>query len=477
MGPIFTLTKNIFSLFAARAIDILCRLVVIAIVTRYLGVEQYGEYAFASTFVVFFVLLTNMGVEEILTREIAKSPGEEGRMLSGAISIRIVLIPLVTIVYLAIAFCMNVSEVVIKAICLSVYAQIFLSFINLFFSVFRGMERMEYEPAIGLLINLMLVPAIVVIARFDLGFLSIFHATLLAHALAAAVLFFFITRRLKDYTPRLDLKLGRHLIRSGYPLGISALLLAASFHVDVFVLRYLRDATEVALFQLPYQIIFRLLIIPISLVSAVFPALSRLAKATGPGEIELRNPVTQSYKLLLIISVLTGLLLTNLSEELILIMGGPHFSGAVVSLQILAWSTIFLFADFLQSMTLVALNKQRLLIIQNIASLAANLFLDLALIPFYGYVGACVATLIAFFIRFVIGLAFVDRSLGGIFIYPMLLKILASGSVAGIFMVLLSGFNAAVTSVGGALVFLLAILTTRALSLAELDVFRQMMKP
>ena len=477
MRPIFTLTKNIFSLFTARAIDILCRLVVIAIVTRYLGVEEYGEYAFAGTFVVFFVLLTNMGVEEILTREIAKSPGDEGRMLSGAMSIRLVLIPLTTAAYLAVAFSMNVSGMVIKAICISVFAQIFLSFINLFFSVFRGMEKMEYEPAVGLLINIMLVPAIVVIARFDLGFLSIFHANLLAHVLAATVLFFFITWKLKDHILRLNLTLGRQLLLSGYPLGISALLLAASFHVDIFVLRFLRDASEVALFQLPYQIIFRLLIIPMSLVSAVFPALSRLAKATGNEKTELRDPVTQGYRLLLIISMLTCLLLTNLSNEIILIMGGPHFSGAVISLQILAWSTIFLFGDFLQSMTLVALNRQRLLVIQNIASLALNLFLDLVLIPFYGYIGACVATLVAFIIRFVIGLAFVDRSLGGISIYPTVFKIAVSGSAAAVFMLLFSGWNAFFSSFGGVLVFLLVIVMTKSLSFSELRVFSQMMRP
>lgn len=141
MGPIFILVKNIFSLFTARAIDILCRFVVLAIVTRYLGVEAYGEYAFANTFVLFFVILTNMGVEEILTREVAKSPEEGGRLLSGAMTIRIMLIPLVTLAYLAIAFCMNVSDTVIKAICISVFTQIFLSFINLFFSVFRAWKK------------------------------------------------------------------------------------------------------------------------------------------------------------------------------------------------------------------------------------------------------------------------------------------------------------------------------------------------
>ena len=190
----------------------------------------------------------------------------------------------------------------------------------------------------------------------------------------------------------------------------------------------------------------------------------------------LRDSVTESYKLLLIISMLTGLLLTNLSEPLVLIMGGVHFFGAIISLKILAWSTIFLFADYLQSMTLVALNKQRLLIIQNIASLTVNLFLDLILISFYGYTGACVATLIAFAVRFVIGLVFVGKSVGGIPIYSMSLKISVSGLAAGGFMLLFSDVNSVVTSLGGALVFVLAIVTTRCLSWDELAVFRQMMK-
>jgi len=476
MGPIFTLTKNIFSLFSARLIDILCRFGVLAIVTRYLGVEAYGEYVFANTFVAFFVILANMGVEEILTREIATSPGDAGRLLYGAMTIRLLLIPLATLPYLAIAFSITVSRIVIHAICIALFAQIFLSLINLFFSVFRGMEKMEYEPVVGLLINLTLISAVLAIVRLDLGFIALFDANLLAYLGAAVVLFFFVQKRLKNDSLKFDMKLGRSLIQDGYPLGISALLLAASFHVDIFVLRYLRDATEVALFQLPYQIIFRLFIIPVSLVSALFPSLSRLAGVRGDGEEGLKTTVLQNYKMLLMISTLTALLLVNLADNLVLIMGGVHFSGGVISLRILACSVIFLFVDFLQSLTLVALNKQRLLIIQNIISLAVNLMLDFALIPYYGYVGACVATLTAFAVRFAVGLIFVHRSLGGISIYPMLLKIAASGSAAGGFMLLMSGLHEVVTSLGGILIFLFVIVKTRCLSLNELNVFRQRLK-
>ena len=164
MEPLPKLAKNIFSLFSARAIEILCRLVAIAVVTRYLGVEKYGEYVFVNTFVLFFANFVNLGVEEIVTREVAKSTSLAGAYLSGVISLRLLLIPATSFIYLAVTHLLDLSDVVLRAIHISIATQICLSFIALFFSILRGMEKMEYEPLIGLLINLMFIPSVIFIS-------------------------------------------------------------------------------------------------------------------------------------------------------------------------------------------------------------------------------------------------------------------------------------------------------------------------
>ncbi|GEM_PF-4427413 len=475
MEPLPKLAKNIFSLFSARAIEILCRLVAIAVVTRYLGVEKYGEYVFVNTFVLFFANFVNLGVEEIVTREVAKSTSLAGAYLSGVISLRLLLIPATSFIYLAVTHLLDLSDVVLRAIHISIATQICLSFIALFFSILRGMEKMEYEPLIGLLINLMFIPSVIFISHSDLGFISIFNANLVIHLIAALVAFLCLTRIMTSYNFSFDFRVGLSFLRSGFALGISGLLTMGSFYVSIFVLSYLRGATDIALFQLPYQFILRLFIIPISLVTAFFPTLSRLSGESALRGDPLKTTITQIYKFLIIISSLIILLVMCFSDNIILLLGGKTFLGASISFRILIWIIIFSFTDFLQSMTLVALNKQRLLIVQSLVCVVLGLLLNLLLVPFYGYIGASIATLCAFGVRFIIGFQFVTKTIGHIPIYRIMAKPILAGVFAGAFMLCFSTYNIIFISFVGIILYSVSIIALRGLTLDEIGLLKENM--
>ncbi len=473
MEQVLKLTKNIFSLFGAKSIEIVSRLVTISIITRYLGIEKYGEYAFVCTFVLFFLILANLGVEEIVTREVSKLPYQGKKYLNGAISIRLILFTSMIAFFIIITAFYDFSIILVKAMYFAIATQICFSFINLLLAVMRGLEKMEYEPLASLIIYSLFVTSVIYIKHFDIGFISLFQAYFAATIVAAIILSFLVSKTINWHRLSLDFKLGRSMLQSGYAFGISTLLLMGSFHVDIFVLKYLKGATDVALFQLPYTIILRLSIIPVSFITALFPILSRLSDPSGLGREKLKNTVIQAYKFLLVISLLIVFLGMNFADEIILILAGTKFLKASISFQILIWLIIFSFNDFLQSLTLVALDKQRLLIIQNVICLIVNLMLDLALVPWYGYIGACIATLIAFGIRFLTGFMFISKSITGIPICTMMLKPILSFLVAGFFVLYFSESNIVYVSLLGIILYLLIIFIARIFTFEELRLLRE----
>eukprot|EP00456_Euglypha_rotunda_P092029 TRINITY_DN9684_c0_g1_i3.p2 TRINITY_DN9684_c0_g1~~TRINITY_DN9684_c0_g1_i3.p2 ORF type:complete len:192 (-),score=45.56 TRINITY_DN9684_c0_g1_i3:535-1110(-) len=74
---------------------------------------------------------------------------------------------------------------------------------------------------------------------------------------------------------------------------------------------------------------------------------------------------------------------------------GDYYLAAVPTLQTLALAVLFLFATSLYAYLFSALGQQRFYTLIAGGSVLVNLLMDLALIPFYGHLGAALAVLIS----------------------------------------------------------------------------------
>jgi O-antigen/teichoic acid export membrane protein len=161
---------------------------------------------------------------------------------------------------------------------------------------------------------------------------------LLASRLLGAVTFYLLSARVFPSlmrAPRLRVAHAKLLLGFGAWVTISSLVGPALVYVDRLALGVLATMTAVAYYSAPYEMVTRLLIVPISLVGTLFPAFSGM-HAQGNGAT-LEVLVARSIKyLLLALGPLIAVILA-FSDEILRLWLGPDFaSHSALALRILS---------------------------------------------------------------------------------------------------------------------------------------------
>jgi len=94
--------KNTALLLISQAIGKILHFILVIFVARYLGDVGFGKYSFAISFTMLFSVLVDMGLNILITREIARDKSKAGTYLGNALITKSIL-ALVTFVVIALA--------------------------------------------------------------------------------------------------------------------------------------------------------------------------------------------------------------------------------------------------------------------------------------------------------------------------------------------------------------------------------------
>ncbi len=262
-----------------------------------------------------------------------------------------------------------------------------------------------------------------------------------------------------------------YIIKESFPIGICIISQQLYFYIGVFVIRILENEAAVALFQGPNRLVTVSQIIPIALLSALQPLMSRLA-VTNTSTPKFEYIYQKSFKFLFIISFPIAVLGMVLANKIILLLLGEGLKGAVNSFQILIWAVNFIFIDALLTFTLILINKQRLLIIGNVICILTNMTLSIILVKKYGYIGASWATLISFGVICSVDFYFVTQNLKCTPLKQGILQPVISSLIAGFILYSFHSLNIVLLFLCGIIIYFGLIWTLKTFTREERQLFR-----
>jgi O-antigen/teichoic acid export membrane protein len=85
-----TLLKNTFWIMLGEGLAKLFLFFNLIIITRYLGVEQYGKLSFALAFTAIFGIIIDFGFSTYITREISQNKSSARRYIENIIAIKFI---------------------------------------------------------------------------------------------------------------------------------------------------------------------------------------------------------------------------------------------------------------------------------------------------------------------------------------------------------------------------------------------------
>src|SRR4030067_459446 len=267
--------KNTLAVYGKNGFDTTVALLSIAILASYLDLTDFGRYSVIIAFVTIFKVVSTMGVNTILTREVAKNRDEAVRFYSSALMIQIILS---AITFGIIAISINIvssSEIVIKATYLCAIAVIFEFMGKTFSSVFQAFEKMEFDTYKTFLSQGAYLLGIVAVAKFNLGLIGIFYALILAGCIDAIFGFFVVQSAFVKFQPKGNLTEVWFLAKEAIPLGFKRVRRRVGFRIDTLILAAFKSSAEVGLFHGVYKMVQALQFLAEGALQAIFPLFSR----------------------------------------------------------------------------------------------------------------------------------------------------------------------------------------------------------
>lgn len=468
------LVKNSFFLVITRIIDFGSVIFTTPIIARYLGLKGFGDYAFIMAITIFIKPLVEFGAEGIICRDVAKNKENANAYINASLAIRsIISAVILAMILIGVHFVFD-DERLKTAFLIASVSESLIALSTIFFAIIRAYEKMEYELICNFIHKIIFVGVIITVVVLDMGFVKIFAARFLSAVAFLALALYFVFRKLVRFRPVLDLTVLRFIFREAIPLVVLTILMTFSSRIDILVLKYFRDSTQVALFEASNRIITQLQFVPLAVTVSLFPFFSRISSDTTRFKLYYEK----SIKFFYIFSILPMMLMVLNSETIVTLLFGGKFILSSKAFKILSLTFVFLALIPFMHNILIIFGRQNLILISVIICFASNFLLDVILIPPFGYIGASIATFSASFIFFALTVWFVSRYLGGINMVDAVVKPTLGIVVAAAACYFISSnsiFSLVLTSILGSIVYLVALFVLNAFDPGEIAIIKELL--
>jgi PST family polysaccharide transporter len=398
-------------------------LLVTAWIARYLGPDQYGLWNYAIAFTALFSAFSTLGLDSIVVRELVKYPEKTNELLGTAFVLRLLggliafSLSIITSILIGIRDFLTLS-----LIALSAGGFIFQAFLTI--DYFYQAHIMSRYTVWAQNISFLIMSTVKI-------FLIFAHAPLLAFAVAgfieiilgsAFLVGFYIYQTSKNISPltshvslshtpslspitnwRFSFPIAKLLLKDSWPLILSGIAIMIYMRIDQVMLKMMLDDRAVGLYSAAVKLSEIWYFIPMIISQSVFPSILNTKKVSE--ELYMKR-IYNLYSLMIWLAIGIAIALTFFSVDVVKILFGSEYlpdSAKVLSLYV--WAGIPVFLGVASSQYLIAENYTKLSFARTIVGAIANVILNLILIPYYGIIGAAIATLISYFIAtFFIGL-------------------------------------------------------------------------
>jgi polysaccharide transporter, PST family len=381
-------------LFADRILRMGVGLFVGVWVARYLGVQQFGVFNYATAFVALFSTLSTLGLDAIVVRSIVREPEKRLQILGTTFWLK--LIGGIAALVLAVS-CIIVlrhdDQLTISLVAILASVGIFQAFdtIDLWF---QSQVQSKYTVIAK-------NTAFVIITLVKVTLISI-HAPLIAFAWTAlgevglGAIGLIISYRVRGYSPWLwpwSSPLAKTLLKESWPLILSGVTIMIYMRIDQIMLGQMVGDKAVGLYSAATRISEVWYFIPTAIVSSVAPA---IYAAKEVSEARYYQRIKQLLRILVLISLLISVPMSLMSGKLITILFGNGYAEAGKILAIHIWASLFVFMGVATSPWFIAEGLTEFSFHRTLIGAVVNVVLNFILIPSYGGIGAAIATVIAY---------------------------------------------------------------------------------
>lgn len=419
----------------SKIIATILGLLTVAIITRYLGDEGYGQYTTIITFLSFFGIIADMGLTLITVQMISRPDIQEEKILSNLITLRFITALVFLVLAPVIALLFPYNQLIKTGIAITAASFLFTALNQILIGLFQKDLRMDKVSIAEVASRTLLLAGSFLSLKNGWGLNGILWSTV-ASSLANFAWLYLSTRSKVKLRLRFDKDIWLKTFRLSWPLAITISLNLIYLKSDTLLLSVIpRESeigiiAEVGLYGAAYKVIDVLVTIPFMFSGLILPFLT---KAWAEKNKEKFNNITRrSFELLFMFVVPMVIGTQIISDKLMRLIAGPEFIQSGPILKLLIWACFFIFIGNIFAHGIIALNRQKNIIKAYIFTAISSLALYLFLIPKFSYYGAAWITIYSEAVIAVASIMLIRRETGYKFEFIPIIKFSAAGILMGL---------------------------------------------
>ncbi|MBN1157009.1 flippase [Candidatus Woesearchaeota archaeon] len=463
------IAKNTGFMFFSELYGKVLSFFLIIFVARYLGDVGLGKYSFAFAFAYIFSIFSDLGTTNWAIREIAKNHKKAEKYFTNVFTLKLSLMVIMLAITFISTFFVKKTNDVRLIVLLAGTVILFENLSNLFVTLFRAFEKMQY---VSLLIvierSIAFGAGILVLYKWKslLLFLLVLVFSQLISSLAAARI---ASKRFVKARFCFDIPFMKRMVKVSIPFWFTTLFVIFYFKISTVMLSMMKSYEAVGWFSAAYKLVEALGFIPQLVIFVTYPVMSRLFKENRKMLKVLFGKIVL-YLIMLAIPMAIGC--TLLADRIIYFIYKDSFLNSTGVLRILIWAEFFVFINYIMGYLLYSIGKEKLFTLSAGVCVLANITLNLVFIPKYSYMGAAVATVITEIINFALLLMFCQKNRFGLNLLKLSYKPLIAGAAMAFFVYYLRNLHILIIIPLAMALYFLILLMTRCFKNEEIELVK-----
>lgn len=397
--------KNIIYTTTAQIIPRAMLFIFTFYLARTLGSAEYGRYDFALSIGYLVGVFFELGGNMILTKHVARGFYSSFRY---ALNIRFISIISALVVTIVVLLVFNLYSDNFINIVYALIGIAFSSLMNLYFSFFRGVRRMNFEAIVLIVQKIIFIGVCFFLLNYGnlaTNALAAFGLSMIASYLLIQAIYL---RERSKYTDTEENKIIlKDYVRDIISLALVEVFSIIYFRVTQIILENYHGVSAVGVYGASYKLIEVFTNVPGILMIVLFPGFAKLSKD---------NIVSFKNNFRKVLPVLFGLgiaasVICWFGGEYIFKLLGKDYSESHIILRYMTLALVAIFPNYLLTQGLIALDKNTKYAVVLSAALVLNIVMGILIVPIYGAEGSALSVGICEWVIFIACFILINKEL------------------------------------------------------------------
>lgn len=363
-------------------------------VANFLGPDSLGDLSFANSIVGIFIVLSTLGLDNIVVRELVKGEYKTGELLGTSFGLKFTGGIFMLSLLIAVGSSTVDERLIVHAILLIGSSVVFNS-LNCVDFLFKAKSK-NFYPSVARML------AVVVTSVYKLYLVSETVEDIRYFALAYSldamivvtmlVVFYFKGSIGSIFGWKFKMTLAKRLLRNSLPLILTGLVISVYMKIDLVMIKSMLTSFDAGQYAVAVRMSEIWYMIPVAISTSYFPSIIRAKDDRETFDKLFTKLTSRLASLALILSVLV----TFLAPVIMRILFNEEYDHSVDVLKIHIWASLFIFIGQPARKSVVVFNLQKYTLMVTAIAALVNVILNYWLIEAWGISGAAFSTVISY---------------------------------------------------------------------------------